>query len=148
MKIIKQLLQWARVQGYAAEYGSPEYIDERLTDIDVSASADGTIVYIYLITDSETADGRDRANVGIYFARLMDWEDGGDDVLTTIEELRTSGKKLLSDIHRGNSLIYSGVRWQYGYNEFADNLAYCCLRVTLEASAADCQPLELPGVNE
>ena len=42
-------------------------------------------------------------------------------------------------------MTYSDPRWQYGYDDYAENVCWVCLRVTLTASAADCVPLEIPG---
>ena len=57
---------------------------------------------------------------------------------------KNTGKALLHDIARGNEMAYEGVRWQYGYDDYAENVAWVCLRVTLTALAADCVPLEIP----
>jgi hypothetical protein len=63
------------------------------------------------------------------------------------EELKNTGKRLLLHIERGNDMSYDGVRWQYGYDDYAENVAWVCLRVTLTALAADCNAREeaIPG---
>ena len=48
-------------------------------------------------------------------------------------------------IARGNAMTYDGVRWQYGYDDYAENVAWVCLRVTLEALTADCYNIDDNG---
>jgi len=138
MMFIDQILAWARNNGFSAIYGTPEQVNEMMTSTDFSASQDGTVIYCHLITDSETTDGRDSATVAVYFCRLCDFDFNGENLLPVQEELKDTGKALLHDIARGNAMTYDGVRWQYGYDDYAENVAWVCLRVTLTALSADC----------
>lgn len=119
-----------------------------MTSTDFGASHDGTVMYCHLITDSETMDGRDTATVAVYFCRLCDFDFDGEDLLPVQEELKDTGKALLHDIALGNEMAYDGVRWQYGYDDYAENVAWVCLRVTLTALSADCNPMEEPEQDE
>lgn len=144
MIMIDRILQWARNRGYTAVYGSVEQVDEMLTTVPFAASNAGTVVVIHLISDSATVDGHDRANVAVYFSRLCDFDFNGESLLPVQEELKGIGKCLLNDIRRGNELEYSEPLWQYGYDDYAENICWVCLRVTLTALAADCIPIEIP----
>lgn len=128
-----------------ARYGTAFQLNELFNSVPFGASRDGTVVFCRLIENSETVDGRDRATVGIYFARLMEFDFDGEEQLPSQEELKVIGKDFLNDVRTGNVMTYSGVRWQYGYDDYAENLLWVCLRVTLEAAAADCVPLMIPG---
>lgn len=148
MIFIDQILTWARNNGFYALYGSPEQVNGMITDTPFSSSQDGTVVFCHLITDSETIDGRDTATVAVYFCRLCDFDFDGENLLPVQEELKDTGKQLLLHIERGNMMAYDGVRWQYGYDDYAENVAWVCLRVTLTALSADCNPREEENENE
>lgn len=145
MIIIDKILEWARERGYTAVYGSAEQVNEMLNNTPFASSKDDTVVITHLITDSATLDGRDRAVVAVYFSSLCDFDFDGEDLLPEQERLKDIGKELLNSIRTGNVMTYSDPRWQYGYDDYADNVCWVCLRVTLTASAADCVPLEIPG---
>ena len=148
MIFVDKILEWARNNGYSALYGSPEQINEMMTSTDFGASRDGVVVFSHLITDSETTDSRDAATVAVYFCRLCDFDFDGENLLPQQEALKNIGKQMLRSIARGNVMTYEGVRWQYGYDDYAENVAWVCLRVTLEALTADCYNIEDDGNEE
>ena len=141
---VDYILQWARDNGYKAVYGSPEQVNEMLTSVPFADSKDGTAVIMHLVADSETYNGHDRAIVAVYFASLCPFDFNGESLLSEQERLKNVGKALLNDIRTGNVLTYEYPRWQYGYDDYAENVCWVCLRVTLTALAADCVPLPMP----
>lgn len=141
---VDYILQWARDKGYAAVYGSPEQVNEMLTNVPFANSQDGTAVIMHLVADSETVDGHDRAIVAVYFASLCPFDFDGESLLSEQERLKNIGKDLLNDIRTGNTIAYEYPRWQYGYDDYAENVCWVCLRVTLTALAADCVPIPMP----
>lgn len=143
MMFIDDILTWARGKGYDATYGSPSQVNEALNNIQYSHSQDEVVVFSHLITDSETVDGKDTATVAIYFSKLCDFDFDGEQLLPEQESLKNIGKQLLHDLHNG-AFRYSNVRWQYGYDDYAENVMWVCLRVKLESLKFDCVPLELP----
>lgn len=143
MMIIDKILEWALENGYTAVYGSAEQVNEMLNNTPFADSKDGTVVVMHLVTDSATVDGRDTAVVAVYFASLCDFDFDGESLLPEQERLKNIGKELLNDIRTGNEMTYADPRWQYGYDDYAENVCWVCLRVTLTASAADCVPLEI-----
>lgn len=147
MIFVDEIIKWARDSGFSALYGTLEQVNEMMTSTDFSASDSGTVLFCHLITDSETMDGRDAATVAVYFCRLCDFDFDGENLLPVQEELKATGKRLLLHIDRGNGMTYEGVRWQYGYDDYAENVAWVCLRVTLTALSADCNAREedIPG---
>ena len=145
MIFVDEIIKWVRDNGFSALYGTPEQVNEMMTSTDFGASQDGTVIYCHLITDSETMDGRDSATVAVYFCRLCDFDFNGEDLLPQQEELKAIGKRMLRSIARGNAMTYDGVRWQYGYDDYAENVAWVCLRVTLEALTADCYNIDDNG---
>lgn len=141
MMIVDKILDWARGRGYTVVYGSAGQVNEMLTDVDFASSNDATAVVMHLVTDSATVDGKDTAVVAVYFASLCDLDFDGESLLPEQERLKGIGKELLNDIRTGNEMTYADPRWQYGYDDYAENVCWVCLRVTLTASAADCVPL-------
>ena len=141
MMIVDKILDWARGRGYTAVYGSAEQVNEMLNNTPFSASNDATAVIMHLVTDSATVDGKDTSVVAVYFASLCDFDFDGESLLPEQERLKGIGKELLNDIRTGNEMTYNDPRWQYGYDDYAENVCWVCLRVTLTASAADCVPL-------
>ena len=141
---VDYILNWARDNGYAAVYGSPEQVNEMLTNVPFADSKDGTAVVMHLVADSETYNGHDRAVVAVYFASLCQFDFNGESLLPEQERMKNIGKALLNDIRTGNVLAYEYPRWQYGYDDYAENVCWVCLRVTLTALAADCVPLPMP----
>ena len=144
---VDYILQWARDKGYTAVYGSPEQVSEMLTDVPFENSKDGTAVITHLVSESETYNGHDRAIVAVYFASLCPLDFNGENLLPEQERLKNIGKALLNGIRTGNVLSYDHPRWQYGYDDYAENVAWVCLRVTITALAADCVELNLPAYN-
>lgn len=142
MTIIQTILNWARARGYAARYGSVYQINDYLTGVDYSQSLDGIAVYMYLITAMESRAGHARAEVGVLFSSLCDFDFDGEALLVEQQRLMDASKGLLYCIDAGNELRTVGEpRWQFGYDDFAENVCWCCLRVTLEDMAGDCVPL-------
>lgn len=141
---VDYILQWAREKGYAAVYGSPEQVNEMLTNVPFADSKDGTAVVMHLVADSETYNGHDRAIVAVYFASLCPFDFNGESLLPEQERMKNVGKAMLNDIRTGNVLAYEYPRWQYGYDDYAENVCWVCLRVTLTALAADCVPIPMP----
>lgn len=144
MMFVDHILQWARDKGYAAVYGSQEQVNEMLTGVPFANSQDGTAVIMHLVADSETYNGHDRAIVAVYFASLCPFDFNGESLLSEQERLKNIGKNLLNDIRTGNTIAYEYPRWQYGYDDYAENVCWVCLRVTLTALAGDCVPIPMP----
>lgn len=143
MKAIKWILEWARNKGYGAMYGNPAHINRMMSDVNYSQCTDDTAVFCHLITASETVNGgHDRATVGVFFSQLCDFDFNPEDLLDVQQDLTDMAKSMLADMMADNVIGYEEpVRWQYGYDDYADNVAWVCCRVTLEALAADCVPM-------
>lgn len=134
--------QWCNGQGYAYKYGNPAHINVWMGETYFSASTDGVCVFAHLLTASDYDEsGHDRHNLAIYFATLTPFDFDTDTIDQVTEGLHARAKSLLSHIQQGNVFGWEGARFQYGYDDYAENVAWCCLRVTLTALTADCVPL-------
>lgn len=141
MKIIQRTLELLRVKGFATRYGTAHQLNDFFTDVDFSQSKDNTAAYMHLITAMESYDGKDRAEVAVYFARLCDFDFDGESLLPAQEEMKGYGEELLRSIACGNEMkIIGRARWQFGYDDFAENVCWVCMRVTVEDMAAFCVP--------
>lgn len=142
MKIIQGILELLRSKGFETRYGTAHQLNDFFTDVDFSQSFESTGAYMHLITSMETVDGRDRAEVAVYFARLCDFDFDGEKLLPVQDEMKGYGMELLRGIRCGNELKVVGhARWQFGYDDFAENLCWVCMRVTIEDAVAECVPL-------
>ena len=142
MMFIDYILDWARARGYVALYGSAYQLNDFMTDADYAAATDETAIYCHLITAMESVNGHDRAEVAIYFARLCDFDFNPEGLLSVQDELKEISKSFLNCVSEGNAVRYLFTpRWQFGYDDFAENVCWCCLRVTLEDMAGDCVPM-------
>jgi hypothetical protein len=111
-------------------------------ETDFSASTDGVCVFAHLLTASDyDPSGHDRHNLAIYFATLTPFDFDTDTIDQVTDGLHVRAKSLLSYIQQGNAFGWDGARFQYGYDDYAENVAWCCLRVTLTALTADCVPM-------
>lgn len=142
MKIIQGILELLRSKGFETRYGTAHQLNDFFTDVDFSQSFESTGAYMHLITSMETVNGRDRAEVAVYFARLCDFDFDGEKLLPVQDEMKGYGMELLRGIRCGNELKVVGhARWQFGYDDFAENLCWVCMRVTIEDAVAECVPL-------
>lgn len=134
--------QWCAAQGYAYKYGNPAHIEVWMGETDFSASTDGVCVFAHLLTASDyDPSGRDRHNLAVYFATLTPFDFDTDTIDQVTEGLHARAKSMLAYIQQGNAFGWEGARFQYGYDDYAENVAWCCLRVTLTALASDCVPI-------
>lgn len=133
---------WCGDHGYIYKYGNPTHINVWMGETDFSASLDGVCVFAHLLTASDyDPSGHDRHNLAIYFATLTPFDFDTDTIDLVTEDLHARAKSLLAYIQQGNAFGWEGARFQYGYDDYADNVAWCCLRVTLTALTADCVPM-------
>lgn len=145
MIFIDQILAQVRADGYTAVYGNPAAVNELLTDVDFSASQHDTAVWCYLITDIEQVEGRDRANIGIYFATLSHFDFDAENLLTIQAILKSYAKDLINELNSGNVMSFGEPRYTFGYDDFAENVVWCCVRATVTELAAECIPREVPS---
>lgn len=125
-------------------YGSNSQINERLTYADYSASAGGVVVFATLLTAAIYDDGKDHDNVAVYFSMLTDFDFDPLEVADLQNQLRETSKGLLQWLQAGNAAAWSGARYSYGYDDYAENVCWCCLRVTIDSITADCFPMPEP----
>ena len=142
MIFVDDILSWFRARGYAAQYGSLAQLNEQLTSVDYSASTDGFAAFVRLIGDQRTVDGHDTCDIAVHLSWLCPLDFDGETLLSTQETAKGVLKDWLHSLEQGNAVTVNGdARWQFGYDDFAENVAWVAVRVTLTDAAGDCVPL-------
>lgn len=127
--------------GIPFRYGNPSQINYYLNSGDYAAAPDGVAAYCYLLTDSEYINGKERATIAVFFSKLIDFDFKGSDAVSVTDTCKEKAKQFIHAVEVGNSLTCSDVRFQYGYGDFAENVAWCAVRAVFEVSEADCWPM-------
>lgn len=141
MNIVQTLIRLLRDAGFETRYGTAYQINDYLTDVDFSQSRGGTVAYIHLITSLSSVNGRERGEFAVYFARLCDFDFNGEELLDVQQELKGYGEELIRAATCGNEVrVLGNARWQFGYDDFAENVCWVCMRVTLESTTEECVP--------
>lgn len=114
-------------------------INEALNGVDFSTSRDNIAIFVELITNGTIDGSRSRWDIAIYAAKLCDFDFDPETMPDEQEAMSSVLKKMISCINNGNEYRPVGTaRWQYGYDDFAENVAWVCCRLTLEGRAAEC----------
>lgn len=127
--------------GIPFRYGNPSQINYYLNNVDYAAAPDGVAAYCYLLTDSEYVNGKERATIAVFFSKLIDFDFSGSDAVSVTDICKAKAKEFLHLVATGNTLTFTDSRLQYGYNDFAENVAWCAVRAVFEVSEADCWPM-------
>lgn len=124
--------------GLPFRYGNPSQINYYLQNVDYAAAPDGVAAYCYLLTDSEYINGKERATIAVFFSKLMPFDFNGSEAVSVTDDCKAKAKEFLHQVAIGNSLTYHDARFQYGYNDFAENVAWCAVRANFEMMVPDC----------
>ena len=138
IQLIKQIITDL---GIEFRYGNPAQINEYLQHVDYSATAGGVAAYCYLLTDTEYTNGKEGGNVAVFFSTLIDFDFDGQQALNTTDICKAKAKEFLQKVAESNLIRYEGARFQYGYDDFAENVAWCAVRAYFEDMVPDCQEL-------
>jgi len=124
--------------GVPFRYGSPNQINYYLNNVDYAAAPDGVAAYCYLLTDSEYVNGKERATIAVFFSKLIDFDFDGQQALNATDICKAKAKEFLQKVAESNLIRYEGARFQYGYDDFAENVAWCAVRAYFEDMVPDC----------
>ena len=134
IEIIKNIIEG---MGLTFNYGNPSQINYYLHNTDYSQSADNITAFCYLLTDANYENGKTRATIAVFFSKLMDFDFDGSQAIAVQKACEDKAKEFLTIVSHGNVLRYSDARFQYGYNDFAENVGWCAVRAVYEIGA-DC----------
>ena len=137
IQLIKQIITDLGIQ---FRYGNPAQINEYLQHVDYSATAGGVAAYCYLLTDTEYTNGKEGGNVAVFFSTLIDFDFDGQQALNATDICKAKAKEFLQKVAESNLIRYEDARFQYGYDDFAENVAWCAVRAYFEDMVPDCVP--------
>ena len=126
--------------GMTFNYGNPSQINYYLHNTDYSQSVDNITAFCYLLTDANYENGKTRATIAVFFSKLMDFDFDASQAIAVQKDCEDKAKEFLNIVAQGNILRYSDARFQYGYNDFAENVGWCAVRAVFEVMTPDCVP--------
>lgn len=126
--------------GIPFRYGNPSQINYYLNNVDYAAAPDGVAAFCYLVTDSQYVNGKEIATIAVFFSALIDFDFSGQNAVDVMDKCKAKAKEFLHLVATGNTLTFTDSRLQYGYGDFAENVAWCAVRAVFEVSEADCWP--------
>lgn len=132
--------------GLPFRYGNPSQINYYLQNVDYAAAPDGVAAYCYLLTDSEYVNGKEGGNVAVFFSTLIDFDFDGQQALNATDMCKAKAKEFLPKVAQSNLIRYDGARFQYGYDDFAENVAWCAVRAYFEDMVPDCVSMPKPVI--
>ena len=139
MDFINYIKTLSVARGHAFAYGNRMQINEKLNKINFSASAGGIVNFCYLIED-EGGGGIASAQLAIYFCKIEKFDFDTDKISAENELLKDEANKILEDIKDGNTARYEeSVRFSFGYDDFSENVLWCCMRVSLYSLSCNCK---------
>lgn len=144
--MIQQIKQIITDLGIAFRYGNTAQINEYLQHVDYSATAGGVAAYCYLLTDTEYTNGKEGGNVAVFFSTLIDFDFDGQQTLNATDICKAKAKEFLQKVAESNLIRYEGARFQYGYDDFAENVAWCAVRAYFEDMVPDCVTMPIPVI--
>lgn len=136
--MIQQIKQIVTELGIEFRYGNPAQINEYLQHVDYSSTSGGVAAYCYLLTDTEYTNGKEGGNVAVFFSTLIDFDFDGQQALNATDICKAKAKEFLQKVAESNLIRYDGARFQYGYDDFAENVAWCAVRAYFEDMVPDC----------
>lgn len=136
--VIDEIKDVVTAMGLPFLYGNPSQINEYLTHVDYSTN--GFAAFCYLLGDVDYENGKEVANVAVFFSCLMPFDFDGQQAIDTEKACMGKAKEFLTNVSQGNSLRYGGARFQFGHDDFAENVGWCAVRATFELMAPDCVP--------
>lgn len=134
IEVIKNIIEG---MGLTFNYGNPSQINYYLHNTNYSQSADNITAFCYLLTDANYENGKTRATVAVFFSKLMDFDFSGQQAIDSQKACEEKAKQFLNIIANGNVITYTDARFQYGYNDFAENVGWCAVRALFEIDS-DC----------
>lgn len=146
--MIQQIKQIITDLGIEFRYGNPSQINEYLQHVDYSSTAGGVAAYCYLLTDTEYTNGKEGGNVAVFFSTMIDFDFDGQQALNATDICKAKAKEFLQKVAESNLIRYEGARFQYGYDDFAENVAWCAVRAYFEDMVPDCWPMTKPPTEQ
>lgn len=136
MNFLAYLRKKIEEAGYMFLYGDLMQLNRAVGEVDFSQSRNSSVMFCRLITEEDGGD-RPSATIGLYGCKLSDFDFGEFDTVEDINELKQSVSEVVESLDDDNVVSRSAIRYSYGYADFADDVLWCCARMTITARAAE-----------
>ena len=131
MSLIKKIKSAVDAMGLDFCYDNGGGLDILIENSDLT---DGKCVaYAFLLSNSTLKDGKESANISIFFAKLTEFDFDSMENDTLQEECKQIAAEFIDNVLKGNVLTISGdVGLQYFYDEFSVNVTGVAINATFE----------------
>lgn len=131
MSLIKKIKSAVEAMGLEFCYDNGGGLDILIDNSDLS---DGKCVaYAFLLSNSTMKDGKESANISVFFAKLTEFDFDSMENDTLQDECKVIAAEFVDNVLSGNTLTISGdVGLQYFYDEFSVNVTGVAVNATFE----------------
>lgn len=120
MSLISKIKTIVEASGYNFYYDSGGNLEEIVGNADFDNNK--CVVFAFLLSNSTFEDGKEAANIGLFFSRLakMDFDSMENDAIQ--DECKEDMFNFLQQVDSGNVLIYGSISMQRFYDMLAVNV--------------------------
>lgn len=120
MSLIKKIKEECEAHDLAFYYDNGAGLDQMLNSADYSNNQ--CVVYAFLLSTTSFKDGKESANIGLFFSKLTDFSPDAMDNEAIIESCIEVAYKFIRRIERGNKLTIGDVSLTRFYDQFSVNV--------------------------
>ena len=120
MSLISKLKIIIEGEGLQFLYDSGGQLEELIERADFENNK--TVVFAFLLSDTNLVDGKENGNVGLFFSKLSEPDFDSFENDNIQDECKQVAWSILKAIDTGNILTYSDVRLQRFYDTFHANV--------------------------
>lgn len=128
MSLISKISTILAGKGIEFLYDSGTGINQMIDNSDFSDSK--CVVYSFLLSTSTFEDGKESANIGLFFSKLTEFDFNSIENDTIQDECKQVAFDFLEAINNGNMLTYSDVTLTRFYDEFSVNVTGVAINAT------------------
>ena len=131
MSLIKKIKSAVEAMGLEFCYDNGGGLNRLIENSDLSDCK--CVAYAFLMTNSTIKDGKESANISIFFAKLTEFDFDSIENDTLQKECKVIAAEFIDNVLSGNTLTISGdVGLQYFYDEFSVNVTGVAINATFE----------------
>ena len=136
MSLISKIKAEIEALGLAFAYDNGNGLNQLLDNADYSDSK--CVVYAFLLSNTTFVDGKEGANVGLFFSKLTEYDFESIENDTIQQSCKEIAFEFLKQIEKGNTLTHSDVSLQYFYDEFSVNVTGVAINLVLTETVGLC----------
>lgn len=120
MSLIKKIKNEVNEMGLLFLYDNGVGIDKLIAETDFTQYH--IVVYAFLLSTTTFKDGKESANIGIFFSKLTDYDQFALENDTLQDECKRAAFLFLKKIEEGNILTHGDVSLSRFYDTFSSNV--------------------------